>query len=48
MIEKKTKILEKYVCKPIHLHLNPLAESMYLCTYVLNLYIEAREERKNM
>ena len=47
-MKKISKTLEKYVCKPVHLHLNPLAESMYLCTYVLNLYIEAREERKNM
>ena len=45
-MKKISKTLEKYVCKPVHLHLNPLAESMYLCTYVLNLYIWAREERK--
>ena len=44
-MKKISKTLEKYVCKPVHLHLNPLAESMYLCTYVLNLHIEAREEK---
>ena len=45
-MKKISKTLEKYVCKPVHLHLNPLAESMYLCTYVLNLYIEQERREK--
>ena len=42
-MRKIVKTLKKYVCRPIHL--NPIAESMYLCTYVLSLCIDARDEK---